>query len=78
MSQSRAVKLRPRLPDIYDPDERYSWVVEIWPRFGFSDIPTVKAWIENNTNVGANCVLYARLVGFVDYDDAMLFYLAHA
>jgi hypothetical protein len=79
MSLPKAVKFRPRQTDNYDPGGPYKWIVEVSPRFEPGNAPDVIAWIETNTNATSEeFILYGRCAGFVEHDDAWLFYLAFA
>ncbi len=78
--------IRPRKPDIYDP-ERFDWIVE------FDDASQgtarhvdifaaneIREWIIRNTSSTTDefVIWWGRLVGFKNHEDAMLFYLTHA
>ncbi len=76
----RASRLRPRKSDVYDPDPKYAWIVELTYRMEISDAERFKWWlVKNTTNSVSNdsVIFYGTLIGFIDHDDAMLFYMAH-
>jgi hypothetical protein len=66
------VILRERLPDNYDPE--LPWVVEYERASMVNGIRCAK-WI--NDNVTGGVLFKGRKIGFADYQDALLFRLAH-
>lgn len=76
----RALKFRPRMADAYDPDPRFAWIVELDYRMEISDAERFKWWLVKNTTNSVrsdSTIFYGTLIGFVDHDDALLFYLTH-
>lgn len=71
----RALILRERKTDNYDPDPSFGWIVEMdsWVDFRTSDFN----WMKANFSHG-NYFLRGRVIGFVDRDDALLFFLRFA
>ncbi len=72
----RALILRERLADNYDPAPKFGWIVEMDSWFGLrtSDLD----WMKANFVHDDYTVLGRRVIGFVKRDDALMFYLRYA
>ena len=69
-------RLRPRMPDCYDPDPRYGWVVEMSDRLRAEEVVAIQTWLKQNTK--SSSVVYGTLAAFEDMDEANLFYIAYS
>ena len=74
----KALVLRERQTDVYDPDTRFKWIVETDSPVECLDPIVVQRWTMHDEAPLHDFCAYGRKVGFVNRDDAMLFYLKYA
>ena len=73
----KAKLIRARLPDNYDPPGDYRWIVEVAPTsLPFKEYVVKIKHFMDTAGISSYCNHGLR-IGFMSYDDAMLFLISH-